>query len=532
MCILLNCGAIPGGKCYSEEIEEESFSYPLPFNSKSWLLWEKESNVYKANEYFLSWSNMAKQCLYHGLRGRLDKRIPKLRSILEILAGEDVNSNKKNWADVLLYELIYINPCILPKDVSARAKAAMSVTKDDTCPELRIMSGDSGLAVKLLSELGGKNGAALPSTILALIFELLVIAKCVPPSIGDENIELLPFFLLKAGSSCVAANNNSVGYRCACRLLKLIPDTSTQVSYLCDFISHMYPCNDSDANMLIQFATIETHYTNENQIMLLEVARSIAIVRANHYLNQCQIGGAVHWYLRAIHIVSNESPSIADVKLIALLLNCSKSLLQSNKGKFIEYAQEIQKAIHDSNQLISPQTFPLTNSAIDLHKHVLVIAQNTDEFIIANAILTCVQNNILGMPTAPQDLLLHFLKLACNLLQQQEEKFSDDSPVRLEKAIFDAQGINILMTNLAMIEFQHPQNFDYMKRMLAKGLMRAFSVAKHISKKKDTFSKKNEAITILSCGPSPSFCSDLDVNQCSTRLLNPNVEFLDKEDLI
>jgi hypothetical protein len=103
----------------------------------------------------------------------LFRRFPQLEQILSTLLGvvhPHINNATCHWSEVLLSELLYSRPEIMPDDIAIRAKVAMS-----SCGELSgldeiilsIMKGNAAdVVTAMFTSLGGLSGAALPATVV------------------------------------------------------------------------------------------------------------------------------------------------------------------------------------------------------------------------------------------------------------------------------------------------------------------------------------------------------------------------------
>ena len=118
-----------------------------------------------------------------GVLSVLFKRFPPLRQIVSILVGSAppsiAEASTLEWSEALLIELLYSRPDIMPDDIAARARVAMSKRgvgvgdRNDTLEEIvvAIMSGNAGLVVETMFTMcGGSSGAALPATMVSKLF--------------------------------------------------------------------------------------------------------------------------------------------------------------------------------------------------------------------------------------------------------------------------------------------------------------------------------------------------------------------------
>jgi hypothetical protein len=124
---------------------------------------------------FKEWKEEYVQRLPHNCQA-LAKSIPRIKSIFAILAGDFSNVQFSSWAEKLCAELLYVNPVMLPRSLSSRARRIMRddpdlnvMSSDLTNAILSIMEGNAGKAVELMYDFGGASGAALPATMVSFL---------------------------------------------------------------------------------------------------------------------------------------------------------------------------------------------------------------------------------------------------------------------------------------------------------------------------------------------------------------------------
>jgi hypothetical protein len=101
----------------------------------------------------------------------ITRRVPEIDSLLSILTGDFSRVTFDNWKEKLLAELLYRQPDLRPRHMSARARKFMQdCGEDETEPTnqviLNIMDGNAGEAIQAMYTLGGGSGAALPSVLV------------------------------------------------------------------------------------------------------------------------------------------------------------------------------------------------------------------------------------------------------------------------------------------------------------------------------------------------------------------------------
>lgn len=104
----------------------------------------------------------------------LTRRIPEIDALLAILTGDFSGAVVfESWAEKLLAELLYRQPDLRPKHLSARTRKIIKDTTGEDASKngvlvaiVSIMDGNAGQAIEAMYLLGGGSGAALPSTLV------------------------------------------------------------------------------------------------------------------------------------------------------------------------------------------------------------------------------------------------------------------------------------------------------------------------------------------------------------------------------
>jgi hypothetical protein len=104
----------------------------------------------------------------------LTRRIPEIDALLAILSGDFSGAVVfESWAERLLAELLYRQPDLRPKHLSARTRKIIKDTTGEDASKngilvaiTSIMDGNAGQAIEAMYLLGGGSGAALPSTLV------------------------------------------------------------------------------------------------------------------------------------------------------------------------------------------------------------------------------------------------------------------------------------------------------------------------------------------------------------------------------
>jgi hypothetical protein len=105
---------------------------------------------------------------------RLCRQIPFLDEMFQMLCGDWTTNtfSFKTWSEQLCAELLYRTPDLRPRSIAARAAKLVKnyVESDDdnhAHPIVSIMQGNAGQAMSELYFLGGRSGAAVPTTVVS-----------------------------------------------------------------------------------------------------------------------------------------------------------------------------------------------------------------------------------------------------------------------------------------------------------------------------------------------------------------------------
>jgi hypothetical protein len=163
----------------NETYEDVDFySEDLPVRPSDFRLWEATGTT-MSSMYILSnkeimdkyrtWQEyvkMARSNLHFG-------RVPELRRLLAIMAGDFTEYVFDNWSDAFLADLLYRKPDFRPRDLSKRAVKFIKEYNPHMLSTLQpiicIMEGNAVQSINLLHVLGGASGAALPATMVRML---------------------------------------------------------------------------------------------------------------------------------------------------------------------------------------------------------------------------------------------------------------------------------------------------------------------------------------------------------------------------
>jgi len=283
-----------------------------------------------------------------GVLAALFQRFPPLPQILSILLGvipQSIANDARflTWNEVLLMELLYARPEVMPEDIAVRAKVAMSkVGGGDGNGKhplqeiiLSIMNGSAGQVVETMFSLcGGSSGAALPATMTSLLCNLLVDTGCISPQkdASSSPVNIQTELLLLAAESILSSfsvqEQSDVGVRTTVRLL--LPhappkkraasrgaaadntETKDDIIYepriaamIAEAVSHRLPTTDAEARDLLQLCeeTIQL-----GSVLIADACESLAFSRALHHSRSNNGSGnltrEVCWLLRGMEVQS------------------------------------------------------------------------------------------------------------------------------------------------------------------------------------------------------------------------------------
>jgi hypothetical protein len=191
---LLLSAPLPGGRTSEYDVvwgeEDEEDGLPESRDETVWLegipdsaykLWGAGSRIDVDSDYPVifqpnaamkmhqNWSQYVRELQpVHNLK----RRVPQLKSILDIMSGDLSHAAFDSWGEALCADLLYVRPNIRPHDISSRAAHFMSKigpANPFNDVVLSIMDGNAGRAIRTMQGLGGGCGAALPATLVRII---------------------------------------------------------------------------------------------------------------------------------------------------------------------------------------------------------------------------------------------------------------------------------------------------------------------------------------------------------------------------
>jgi len=390
----LNSAPIPGGQSAENDMDfhnnnlhviEDDIDNNMLLDgvpTTSFQYWESEETFPAAYSHWMTWNAAILSALAHGIEGGLHRRIPQLMtSVLAVLAGQlpdhpqcFESPTQDIWAEILLQEILYLRPNMTASDVCTRANAAMRNVKIknnenpsarsglETCV-LSIMRGDAGTAISATHIIGGGSGAALPSTMCALLCDLLTHANLLFP-LGSSHSDMNPVnhhveLLLSAASACQSSFATSptttleqkqqykqIGIQCAVRLLRYTHQvrgvaTISQITSSLD----QSMASDREISALLKLCDYKFITTGDDgeencnrgqeMLFLQDAYVDICLSRANYHLRSSRPGGAAYWCLKCIEfeLKSFANTSIRNRRGAQLLDQiCHKATIQLIKA--------------------------------------------------------------------------------------------------------------------------------------------------------------------------------------------------------
>ena len=440
-----------------------------------------------------------------GVMSALFRRFPALQQLVSILVGMVPSSivAAREWSDILLVELLYSRPNIMPEDIAARAKVAMSSIgvggrgNANILEEiiLSIMNGNAGKVVEAMFTMcGGSSGAALPATLTSLLCNLLVDTGCIT-SQQDESFNIQTDLLVLAAeaisSSFSVQGQANVGVRTAVVLLlpHSLPKRGADgdVVYepriahmIAQLLSHRLPATDAETRDLLQLCE---EVVRLGSIPIADACESLAYSRALHYRSNSNISREVYWLLRGMEIQSSWLPSDRQRKLgfacrrhfdslcersadtLVSMLSISAVANLTSAGLSDIQEVELTKALKAAGDVMDG-ILQVDNMALVLKGHmesnllkyaVDIADAKGDTSQVATDIVNCLEERCLSdeyggvvATLADPSSYSDFLLIAFALLTKEDEH-SKGLPMDRAKCAFTLHGMHILLARLTQV---------------------------------------------------------------------------------
>uniref|UniRef100_A0A7S3P7Y7 Nuclear pore complex protein Nup85 n=1 Tax=Amphora coffeiformis TaxID=265554 RepID=A0A7S3P7Y7_9STRA len=442
------------------------------------------------------WQNFVKRQVRPNLR--VTRRIPELEIILAILCGDFSQVRFVAWPEKLCADILYSRPQIRPRDVN---KLTSSVMKEFNAHEepfadaiVNIMKGNAGMAISTFYTLGAGSGAALPTTLLSVLYDMFLKASIVQPEAATHKTEFLTEAAFAIVSS-LASKDSDVGIELATRLLMpytLQEDVSSEVTaYLTEILEHYNPNSDASAkNILNRCETLMLRTKNRR---VVECCASIVLCRYRFHCNQNQPGLAVAWLFRGIRMETMMVDKVEDgscyKKLAGLCYSTAGDVLKAmNNAEKLDgdvslteqqMASEIERAdLSSSDGNIKIRELVPVISFMQAHA-MFEATMIGDRITLAKCIVTCVSKGShekSGLPSTfmPLSLLAVVLEIACKLILNDFEaaERAGGTPIT---SLFDRQSMSALMESLSLLESYSDLSMGVSKtkEILLRGLAQA-----------------------------------------------------------
>jgi hypothetical protein len=440
-----------------------------------------------------------------GVMSALFRRFPALKQIVSILVGVVPASIVafREWSDILLVELLYSRPNIMPDDIAARAKVAMAsigVSGRDNTNTLEeivfsVMNGNAGKVVEAMFTMcGGSSGAALSATLTSLLCNLLVDTGCIT-SQQDESFNIQTDLLLSAAeaisSSFSVQGQANVGVRTAVVLLLpySLPKRGADgdVVYepriahmIAQLLSHRLPATDAETRDLLQLCQ---EVVRLGSIPIADACESLAYSRASYYRSNGNISHEVYWLLRGMEIQSSWLPldrqrklgfacrrhfdSLCERSANALVSMLAISAVANLTSAGVSQIQEVQltKALKAASDVLDG-ILQVDNMALVLKGHmesnllkyaVDIADAKGDTSQVATDIIYCLEERCLSdeyggvvATLADPSSYSDFLQIAFAILTKEDEQ-SKGLPMERAKCAFNLHGMHILLARLTQV---------------------------------------------------------------------------------
>jgi len=278
-------------------------------------------------------------------------RIPELKTaVLDILSGQQPQpapqqqqsstpiswGTSTTWAEALLATLLYQCPQLTPRKLPGLARQLMqeqqhqqgnstaAASSADSLNEilLDIMKGKASEAIDALYTLGGATGAALPSTLLAVIYTLYLDANILTSQAGSfRQTE----FLCEAANSIVASivkngteSTDTATFYAVQLLLPHCPKNEDVRLCLVQILERFYPKSDAGARNIVKLVAslvmgVDDNLTGKGSniisvgytLPLVEACEAVLLCRYRFYMQDGQPGTAALWLVEGMEFRAN-----------------------------------------------------------------------------------------------------------------------------------------------------------------------------------------------------------------------------------
>lgn len=504
---------------------------------------EDEFQVQAAMHVYKLWKLHVEQVMTTNLSVvNLLRRIPMIQTCVFdiILHTKRSFTDDDTWAERLLAELLFVQPDINKENVHVRARdwmkicAGMDVEQDTKTIEeilVQIMMEDAGSVIKGLKLYGGSSGAALPTTMTALLCSLLVETGRI--ELSQQTFDIETESITAAASSILSSfsiqNQHGVGITLCTQFLKphVVPENPIVTAYLAEVLSRHSPETDAEVIGLLEQCRDAVIRGSQR---ILDACDSLAFSRALQYETRGDFAKAVGLILRGLEFASSfgsdmlhgvpdpqdhHNPTIYTrtmcfrrltvicaslaSRILELMSSC---LFSANENDTLSLTESLKESKHIMS-IISSDDSTISrlvsfDPSICLFQYVVDIGWNLvhgDNHLAALGLIHCLKErrdvNGSVIILANARLYGYLLSVAYKILTEE-----DEGPLSKASASFDVQGMRVLFCRMTQYSSQEDEGNvktsklhediteESMRLALGKGLMRAFIVQNRIMAEK------------------------------------------------
>lgn len=418
----------------------------------------------------------------------LTRRIPQIDSVLAMLLGDFTGIKFSSWAEQLCAELLFRCPNSRPIEIANNARRLVKFYFADDVPYevatmLNIMEGDAASAIALVYGTGGSAGAAVPATIMSLLYNLFIDSGILPNDLATRQTE----FLCEASSSIIsslAETNPDIGSQLAIRLL--VPYSIQQrnveiVATISNILDHYHPSNGDFATAIISYAS---PLLDLKSVQVLEGCVSVILCAYRSYRAKLYITQGITLLLKGIELESRvlayAELGLCYKTLVAECQNCSLAILMSIAGyRSLDNSEIIATGISKcfANEAFDFTRIPQASLLLNVIKVLECYHQADRKQDLGDSIIACLNQHVNSAGVqrfnAPVCAQWYLLRIACQLLDSRGGHFGSMNPVG---SPFEKKAISLMMERLLdLAYYKSLDNADFkeMEETLTQGFSRA-----------------------------------------------------------
>lgn len=434
-------------------------------------------------------------------RFSLFHRIPQLHRLLDILAGFLDDVYFSSWAEHLCASLLYQCPTLLPHQIPTLAKKYMRQAEADNGDDdqglsseneilLNIMEGKPAETIAALYNLGGATGAALPTTLMAVICSLYVEANILP----SDSVSLQKEFLCEAAMAIVSslADKGSADTATGLALQLLIPhleenNNNNDISMcIVHILERYFPRSDAEARKIISLISLAIRVQQDNStpkqqnsyncyLPIIEAAEAVFLCRYRHYVKQGLLGVSIPWLADGIQfrILTGASAESSCYRTLCALCNSyTTNLLQMMVGgkqdearaTMFHETETIVMAIRENNSFAPNAHGAFALAHVKEVQVLLQVERLTETFLIAKdyvsaarLVIACmeeVKNKTTGSVERLLPLSLHWPLLMIAkaiLVDEEKQQLANTLGTFLVVSSFNQKDVSCLMESLLQV---------------------------------------------------------------------------------